>query len=151
MNAHKPIDSVAWLKHFEDLDDATRWRLMVHIMRSNQPPPQDTFDRAHRQVGFRMHEGAGVVAENVDAGAVKAVNSAVGADRRKKAPRVRLLQKPGPTISPAGNALKNPNLKSRAVSAAQMTSRANAAGVLGHNGAACASPLSAHARNATVA
>ena len=29
--------------------------------------------------------------------------------------------------------------------------RANAAGVLGHNGAARASPLSAHARNATVA
>jgi len=66
VNAHKPIDSVAWLKHFEDLDDATRWRLMVHVMRNNQPPPQDTFDRAHRQAGFRMHEGAGVVAARME-------------------------------------------------------------------------------------
>ena len=62
VNAHKPIDSVAWLKHFADLDDATRWRLMVHVMRNNQPPPQDTFDRAASMSGFRMREGAGMTA-----------------------------------------------------------------------------------------
>ena len=62
VNAHKPIDSVAWLKHFADLDDATRWRLMVHVMRNNQPPPQDTFDRAASLPGFRMREGAGITA-----------------------------------------------------------------------------------------
>ncbi len=62
VNAHKPIDSVAWLKHFGDLDDATKWRLMVHVMRNNQPPPQDTFDRAANMPGFRMREGAGMTA-----------------------------------------------------------------------------------------
>ena len=62
VNAHKPIDSVAWLKHFGDLDDATKWRLMVHVMRNNQPPPQDTFDRAANMPGFRMREGAGITA-----------------------------------------------------------------------------------------
>lgn len=66
VNAHKPIDSVGWLKHFEDLDDATRWRLMVHVMRNNQPPPQETFDRANRLPGFRMREGAGVVSAGMD-------------------------------------------------------------------------------------
>ncbi|MGB0571595.1 MAG: SidA/IucD/PvdA family monooxygenase [Alphaproteobacteria bacterium] len=62
VNAHKPIDSIAWLKHFGDLDDATKWRLMVHVMRNNQPPPQDTFDRAETMPGFRMREGAGMTA-----------------------------------------------------------------------------------------
>jgi len=62
VNAHKPIDSIAWLKHFADLDDATRWRLMVHVMRNNQPPPQDTFDRAANMPGFQMREGAGMTA-----------------------------------------------------------------------------------------
>ncbi|MBO23203.1 MAG: oxidoreductase [Rhodospirillaceae bacterium] len=66
VNAHKPIDSVAWLKHFEDLDDASRWRLMVHVMRNNQPPPQDTFDRANNLPGFRMREGAGLATASMD-------------------------------------------------------------------------------------
>ena len=65
VNAHKPIDSVAWLKHFGDLDDATKWRLMVHVMRNNQPPPQDTFDRAANMPGFRMREGAGITAAHM--------------------------------------------------------------------------------------
>ncbi|MEP4379067.1 MAG: SidA/IucD/PvdA family monooxygenase [Alphaproteobacteria bacterium] len=62
VNAHRPIDSVTWLKHFEDLDDATRWRLIVHVMRSHQPPPQDSFDRAAGMPGFRMLEGAAMTA-----------------------------------------------------------------------------------------
>ncbi|MBO6783892.1 MAG: NAD(P)/FAD-dependent oxidoreductase [Alphaproteobacteria bacterium] len=66
VNAHKPIDSVAWLKHFGDLDDATRWRLMVHIMRNNQPPPQDTFDLARSFPGFTMHEGAAMTSVRLD-------------------------------------------------------------------------------------
>ncbi len=62
VNAHRPIDSIAWLKHFEELDDATRWKLMVHVMRNNQPPPQDSFDRVWSQKAFRMREGAGITA-----------------------------------------------------------------------------------------
>ncbi len=56
INAHRPLDTNTWHRHFADLDMATRWRLMVHIMRNNQPPPQDTFDRARALPGFRMHE-----------------------------------------------------------------------------------------------
>ena len=56
VNAHRPLDSNAWHRHFADLDVATRWRLMVHVMRNNQPPPQDSFDRAQELPGFRMHE-----------------------------------------------------------------------------------------------
>lgn len=66
VNAHKPIDSVAWLKHFGDLDDDIRWRLMVHVMRNNQPPPQDTFDRAWNLPGFTMHENAAIAAVRLD-------------------------------------------------------------------------------------
>lgn len=58
VNAHRPLDSVGWLKHFADLDEDTRWRVAVHVMSNNQPPPQDTFDRAHRLEGFTMHEDA---------------------------------------------------------------------------------------------
>ena len=56
VNAHRPLDSNAWHRHFADLDVATRWRLMVHVMRNNQPPPQDSFDRAQELPGFRMRE-----------------------------------------------------------------------------------------------
>ena len=66
VNAHKPMDSIAWLKHFGDLDDATRWRLMVHIMRNNQPPPQDTFDRARSFAAFDILEDAAMTAVRLD-------------------------------------------------------------------------------------
>lgn len=56
INAHRPLDSSAWHRHFADLDAATRWRLMVHVMRNNQPPPQDSFDHARELPGFHMHE-----------------------------------------------------------------------------------------------
>jgi cation diffusion facilitator CzcD-associated flavoprotein CzcO len=56
INAHRPLDTNTWHRHFADLDAATRWRLMVHIMQNNQPPPQDSFDRARALPGFQMHE-----------------------------------------------------------------------------------------------
>lgn len=60
VNAHRPLDSAGYLKHFAALDADTRWRLMVHVMRNNQPPPQETFDRAAALPGFVMHENAGL-------------------------------------------------------------------------------------------
>jgi FAD-dependent urate hydroxylase len=56
INAHRPLDSNAWHLHFADLDVETRWQLMVHVMQNNQPPPQDSFDRARDLPGFQMHE-----------------------------------------------------------------------------------------------
>ena len=58
INAHKPFDSVAYLKHFGDFSELQRWRLTCHVLRTHQPPPQDTFDRVAALKGFRMHEDA---------------------------------------------------------------------------------------------
>lgn len=70
VNAHRPIDSVTWLKHFADLDEDTRWRIAVHTMRSNQPPPQETFDRARALDGFSMHEDAALADVQLENGDV---------------------------------------------------------------------------------
>ena len=58
INAHKPFDDIAYLKHFSDFSDLERWRIAVHILQTHQPPPQESFDRAHTLEGFRMHEDA---------------------------------------------------------------------------------------------
>lgn len=58
VNAHKPFDSVAYLKHFTEFDELERWRIACHVLRTHQPPPQETFDRANALEGFQMHEDA---------------------------------------------------------------------------------------------
>ncbi len=58
VNAHKPFDSAAYLKHFADFDELDRWRIARHVLRTHQPPPQETFDRAAALDGFHMHEDA---------------------------------------------------------------------------------------------
>lgn len=58
VNAHKPFDDVAYLKHFAEFDELQRWRLTCHLLRTHQPPPQETFDRARALPGFAMHEDA---------------------------------------------------------------------------------------------
>ncbi len=58
INAHKPFDSTAYLKHFADFDELQRWRLTCHVLRTHQPPPQETFDRVVALKGFYMHEDA---------------------------------------------------------------------------------------------
>ena len=68
INAHKPFDDIAYLKHFSDFSDLERWRIAVHILQTHQPPPQESFDRAHALKGFQMHEGA--VWKNVSLGGI---------------------------------------------------------------------------------
>ena len=58
VNAHKPFDSIALLKHFTEFDELERWRIASHVLRTHQPPPQETFDRAVALDGFHMHEDA---------------------------------------------------------------------------------------------
>ncbi len=58
VNAHKPFDNVAYLKHFTEFDELERWRIACHVLRTHQPPPQETFDRAIALDGFHMHEDA---------------------------------------------------------------------------------------------
>jgi cation diffusion facilitator CzcD-associated flavoprotein CzcO len=59
INAHKPFDNIAYLKHFADFSELERWRITCHVLRTHQPPPQETFDRAATLDGFHMHEDAG--------------------------------------------------------------------------------------------
>lgn len=77
VNAHRPLDSSAWHRHFADLDVATRWKLMVHVMRNNQPPPQDSFDHARALAGFRMHEDFTIQSVGLENGGI-AVRSGNG-------------------------------------------------------------------------
>jgi cation diffusion facilitator CzcD-associated flavoprotein CzcO len=58
VNAHKPFDNIAYLKHFDSFDDLQRWRITCHVLRTHQPPPQETYDRAAALDGFYMHEDA---------------------------------------------------------------------------------------------
>jgi len=58
VNAHKPFDNIAYLKHFADFSELQRWRLTCHVLRTHQPPPQETFDRAAALAGFHRHEDA---------------------------------------------------------------------------------------------
>ena len=66
VNAHKPFDNVAYLKHFADFSELERWRITSHVLRTHQPPPQETFDRAVALDGFHMHEDAGWKSVDMD-------------------------------------------------------------------------------------
>ena len=44
--------------HFTAFDELQRWRIACHVLRTHQPPPQETYDRAAALDGFYMHEDA---------------------------------------------------------------------------------------------
>ena len=47
-----------FLKHFCDLDDATKYAGINFFLQFNQPPTNDTFTRAARYPNFCLHTGA---------------------------------------------------------------------------------------------
>ena len=53
-----PPTSAGFLKHFSDLDDATKYAGIDHFLSFNQPPTNDTFKRASSFDGFRLHTGS---------------------------------------------------------------------------------------------
>jgi hypothetical protein len=53
------MERAGFLMHFDEMDDATRWRMMRHVLRLNQPPPQDTWLRTAKHANFFLHQGAG--------------------------------------------------------------------------------------------
>lgn len=59
VNPVRWMERTGFLRHFHEMDDATRWRMMRHVLRLNQPPPQDTWLRTSRHAGFFLHQGAG--------------------------------------------------------------------------------------------
>lgn len=57
VNPYRWMEFTGFLKHYADLDDAMRWRIMNRIFTQNQPPPLDTFERAARHPNFYLHPG----------------------------------------------------------------------------------------------
>lgn len=51
-----------FLRHLSELDDAWRWRFMATILGMREGFPQATYDRCAGHAGFRLHEGAPVLA-----------------------------------------------------------------------------------------
>ena len=47
-----------FLKHFCDLDDATKYAGINFFLQFNQPPTNDTFTRAAKYPNFCLHTGA---------------------------------------------------------------------------------------------
>lgn len=54
LNIKSALEFSGFLRHFGDLDDATRWRLMTRLARYSVPPPPDSVARCTRHVGFRL-------------------------------------------------------------------------------------------------
>ena len=58
INPNRWIEFAGFLRHFGDLDDATKWRFMKLIFDRNQPPPQDAFERCARFDNFTLRLGS---------------------------------------------------------------------------------------------
>jgi FAD-dependent urate hydroxylase len=72
VNPIRYIENAGFLGHFAALDDAAKYAAISHFLRLNQPPTNDTFNRAASYPGFRLHLGAPwlAVAETADGVAV---------------------------------------------------------------------------------
>lgn len=52
---YKAISFPGFLRHFHTLDDATRWRFMVHLLDLREALPIETWNRVTRQPNFQLH------------------------------------------------------------------------------------------------
>lgn len=58
VNPHRRLEFAGFLKHFPDLDDATRWRTSRFFEVHDQPPTQNAWDRSTAHGNFRVHAGS---------------------------------------------------------------------------------------------
>ncbi|KXZ46764.1 hypothetical protein GPECTOR_41g729 [Gonium pectorale] len=58
INPIRHMEYTGFLRHFSDLDDATKYAGINFFLQYNQPPTNDTFNRAARFPNFRLHTGA---------------------------------------------------------------------------------------------
>lgn len=58
VNPHRIVEFSGFLRHFAELDDATRWQVNRFFEVHDQPPTQNGFDLAHSFGNFRMHAGS---------------------------------------------------------------------------------------------
>lgn len=57
VNPIRFMENAGFLGHFAELDDTMKYRAIDHFLRLNQPPTNDTFDRAAAYPGFHLHLG----------------------------------------------------------------------------------------------
>jgi len=55
VNPHHWLEWSAFLAHYRELDDRTRWNVGRHFDLEDQPPPRHTFDRASAEPRLRIH------------------------------------------------------------------------------------------------
>ena len=55
---YKAISYPGFLRHFRELDDATRWRFMHHLLSVRESLPPETWDRCTRHPNFHLHTGS---------------------------------------------------------------------------------------------
>lgn len=58
VNAYRWAEFVGFLRHHADLPDAKRWSFIRQILAMGQLPPPDTYARARKHAGFRLHPGS---------------------------------------------------------------------------------------------
>jgi FAD-dependent urate hydroxylase len=79
VNPNRWIEFAGFLRHFGDLDDATKWRFMKFIFDVNQPPPQDAFLRCARHRNFTLHLGSPVEELKLEDGGIRLTTPAASA------------------------------------------------------------------------
>lgn len=52
-----PIENAGLYRHYYDLDDDQRWRIMRRLARHSTPPPPYSVERCTRHAGFRLSTG----------------------------------------------------------------------------------------------
>lgn len=57
INPFRWAENRGFLEHYANLDDHWKWRFFELILRNNQPPPQDTYDRCAAHEAFSLHPG----------------------------------------------------------------------------------------------
>ncbi|HXO02165.1 MAG TPA: NAD(P)/FAD-dependent oxidoreductase [Stellaceae bacterium] len=55
VNPHRWLEWSAFLAHYRDLDDRTRWNIGRYFDIEDQPPPRHTYDRARAEPRLKIH------------------------------------------------------------------------------------------------
>jgi cation diffusion facilitator CzcD-associated flavoprotein CzcO len=58
VNPIRYMESVGFSRHYADLDDAAKYAVTDSFLKRNQPPTNDTFQRAAAYPGFKLHTGS---------------------------------------------------------------------------------------------
>jgi cation diffusion facilitator CzcD-associated flavoprotein CzcO len=63
---YKALAYAGFLRHFGELDDPARWRMMNHLLTVREALTRETWDRATRHPNFEIVTGAPVTAASID-------------------------------------------------------------------------------------